>query len=120
MIKNYYRNEYTAESWAGLIDKAHELGCVVTYSKYGNIAEIDSTAKESALIKASQGATSREMWANAIHDAIADGANVWKWCVMDSAGECVVWYKDEARAKESAREYAKHTGGVYEVKQVRR
>lgn len=71
MTKNYYRNEYTAEQWAALIDKAHDLGCVVNWSKYGNIAEIDSAAKESAMM---QTAGTRQYWADAIHGLISDAA----------------------------------------------
>ncbi len=68
MTMNYYRSEYTALQWAALIDKAHELGCVVNWSKYGNIAEIDSTEKESAMM---QTAGTRQYWAAAIHGLIA-------------------------------------------------
>lgn len=43
MVKTYYRNEYTEKQWKALIDKAAELGCQVTYGRYGDRAEIDST-----------------------------------------------------------------------------
>ena len=43
MTKNYYRSEYSDKQWKALIDKATELGCQITYSKYGNIVTIDST-----------------------------------------------------------------------------
>lgn len=46
MIKTYYRNEYTEKQWKALIDKATELGCQVTYGRYGDRAEIDSTDRE--------------------------------------------------------------------------
>ena len=46
MTKNYYRSEYSDKQWKALIDKATELGCQITYSKYGNIVTIDSTAQE--------------------------------------------------------------------------
>lgn len=36
MAKNYYRSEYSGKQWKALIDKATELGCQITYSKYGN------------------------------------------------------------------------------------
>lgn len=42
MTKNYYRSEYSDKQWKALIDKATELGCQITYSKYGNIVTIDS------------------------------------------------------------------------------
>lgn len=43
MVKTYYRNEYTEKQWKVLIDKAAELGCQVTYDRYGDRAEINST-----------------------------------------------------------------------------
>lgn len=46
MTKNYYRSEYSDKQWKALIDKATELGCQITYSKYGNIVTIDSTDLE--------------------------------------------------------------------------
>ena len=46
MTKNYYRSEYFDKQWKALIDKATELGCQITYSKYGNIVTIDSTDRE--------------------------------------------------------------------------
>lgn len=42
MTKSYYRSEYSDKQWKALIDKATELGCQITYSKYGNIVTIDS------------------------------------------------------------------------------
>lgn len=50
MTKNYYRSEYSDKQWKALIDKATELGCQITYSKYGNIVTIDSTDLESQII----------------------------------------------------------------------
>ena len=50
MAKNYYRSEYSDKQWKALIDKATELGCQITYSKYGNIVTIDSTDRESRII----------------------------------------------------------------------
>lgn len=44
MTKNYYRSEYSDKQWKALIDKATELGCQITYSKYGNIVT-QSTAQ---------------------------------------------------------------------------
>lgn len=51
MTKNYYRSEYSDKQWKALIDKATELGCQITYSKYGNIVTIDSTDRESTNLK---------------------------------------------------------------------
>ncbi len=46
MVKMYCRNEYTEKQWKALVDKATELGCQITYNKYGDRAEIDSTDRE--------------------------------------------------------------------------
>lgn len=51
MTKNYYRSEYSDKQWKALIDKATELGCQITYSKYGNIVTIDSTDRESSIME---------------------------------------------------------------------
>ena len=51
MVKTYYRNEYTEKQWKALIDKAAELGCQVTYGRYGDRAEIDSTDRENAVLQ---------------------------------------------------------------------
>ena len=40
MTKSYYRSEYSDKQWKALIDKATELGCQITYSKYGNIVTL--------------------------------------------------------------------------------
>ena len=39
MTKSYYKCEYSDKQWKALIDKATELGCQITYSKYGNIVK---------------------------------------------------------------------------------
>lgn len=51
MVKTYYRGEYTEKQWKALIDKAAELGCQVTYGRYGDRAEIDSTDRENAILQ---------------------------------------------------------------------
>lgn len=45
MVKTYYRSEYSDKQWKALIDKAAELGCQVTYGRYGDRVEIDSTER---------------------------------------------------------------------------
>ena len=49
MKKTYYKSEYSDKQWQALIDKATELGCQVTYSKYGTRVEIDSTERENEI-----------------------------------------------------------------------
>ena len=51
MVKTYYRSEYTEKQWKALSIKAAELGCQVTYGRYGDCAEIDSTDRENAVLQ---------------------------------------------------------------------
>lgn len=68
MTKNYYRSEYSDKQWKALIDKATELGCQITYSKYGNIVTIDSTDRESSIIvQTGRGGQDRVVWAERIN-----------------------------------------------------
>ena len=64
MAKNYYRSEYSGKQWKALIGKATELGCQITYSKYGNIVTIGSTGRESRIIAtAGRDGQDRAVWA---------------------------------------------------------
>lgn len=73
MTKNYYRSEYSDKQWKALIDKATELGCQITYSKYGNIVTIDSTDRESRIIATTgRDGQDRAAWAERIHSMIQE------------------------------------------------
>lgn len=73
MTKNYYRSEYSDKQWKALIDKATELGCQITYSKYGNIVTIDSTDRESRIIATTgRDGQDRAVWAERIHSMIQE------------------------------------------------
>lgn len=81
MAKNYYRSEYSDKQWKALIDEATELGCQITYSKYGNIVTIDSTDRESRIIATTgRDGQDRAVWAERIHGMIQENTNfkVWK------------------------------------------
>lgn len=83
MTKDYYKSEYSEKQWKALIDKAEELGCRVTYSKYGNIATIDSTDKESAIIaQTGRGEQDRFTWAEHIHNTLHKSTDLRKWKVQ--------------------------------------
>ena len=83
MKKDYYKSEYSEKQWKALIDKAEELGCRVTYSKYGNIATIDSTDRESAIIaQTGRGEQDRAMWAEHIHNVLHNSTDLRKWKVQ--------------------------------------
>lgn len=77
MTKNYYRSEYSDKQWKALIDKATELGCQITYSKYSNIVTIDSTDRESSIIaQTGRGEQDRAVWAERIHDMIQESTDL--------------------------------------------
>lgn len=83
MTKNYYRSEYSDKQWKALIDKATELGCQITYSKYGNIVTIDSTDWESSIIaQTGRGGQDRAVWAKRIHAMIQENTDLRKWKVQ--------------------------------------
>lgn len=86
MVKTYYRNEYTEKQWKALIDKAAELGCQVTYSQYGDRAEIDSTDRENSLLlntgKSVDDCAARSLWAEHIHQMLQKSTDLRKWKVQ--------------------------------------
>ena len=84
MFKTYYRNEYTEKQWKALIDKATELGCQVTYSRYGDRAEIDSTVLEDNLCKDLPNAIGavRYEWAEHIHKVLQKSTDLRTWKVQ--------------------------------------
>ena len=86
MKQMYYRDEYTEKQWHALIDEAAKLGCVVTYGKYGDRAEIDSTDVEDRMLgtaKESDRATRLE-WAEHIHGRLQKASDLRKWVVQPS------------------------------------
>lgn len=86
MTKNYYRSEYSDKQWKALIDKATELGCQITYSKYGNIVTIDSTDRESRIIATTgRDGQDRAVWAERIHGMIQESTERGKYNPRDTA-----------------------------------
>lgn len=83
MIKTYYRNEYTEKQWKALIDKAAELGCQVTYGRYGDRAEIDSTDRENIILqstgKSVDDCAARSFWAEHIHHMLQESTDLRRW-----------------------------------------
>lgn len=83
MTKNYYRSDYSDKQWKALIDKATELGCQITYSKYGNIVTIDSTDRENSILKSvGAGEEYRVMWADHIHNMLQESTDLRTWKVQ--------------------------------------
>ena len=86
MIKNYYRSEYSDKQWKALIGKATELGCQITYSQYGDCAEIDSTDRENAMIqstgKSVDDGAARDFWTEHIHQMLQESTDLRRWKVQ--------------------------------------
>ena len=83
MTKDYW-SEYSDKQWKALIDKATELGCQITYSKYGNIVTIDSTDHQESRIIATtgRGEQDRAVWAERVHGMIQESTNLEVWKVQ--------------------------------------
>lgn len=79
MVNRYYKNEFTEIQWKKLVDMAIYLHCVITYSIYGNVAEIDSTAIETRLLEnegfSANDSQKRCKWAEYIHGQILEAAH---------------------------------------------
>lgn len=115
MIKIYYRNEYTDKQWKALIDKATELGCRVTYGRYGDRAEIDSTALEDMLCKDNPNTigTVRHEWAEHIHKILQKSTDLRKWKVQPKRyrlGYCPTFCKSQESAREQQERLERITG----------
>ena len=86
MKKTYYRSEYSDKQWKALIDKAAELGCQVTYGRYGDRAEIDSTDRENSLLlstgKSVGDCAARSFWAEHIHQMLQKSTDLRTWKVQ--------------------------------------
>lgn len=114
MTKNYYRSEYSDKQWKALIDKATELGCQITYSKYGNIVTIDSTDRESLIIATTgRGEQDRAVWAERIHGMIQESTDLRKWKVQPKRycrGYCPTTFNDQRAAEHEQERLERITG----------
>lgn len=115
MFKTYYRNEYTEKQWKALIDKAAELGCRVTYGRYGDRAEIDSTDQENNLYKDFPNAigTARQKWAEIIHGMLQESTDLRTWKVQSKRyrkGYCPTICKTQKSAEEQRERLERITG----------
>lgn len=114
MTKNYYRSEYSDKQWKALIDKATELGCQITYSKYGNIVTIDSTDRESSIIaQTGRGEQDRAVWAEHIHNMLQKSTGLRRWKVQSKryrCGYCATTFNGQ-RAAEYEQEHLERITG---------
>lgn len=115
MFKTYYRNEYTEKQWKALIDKATELGCQITYNRYGDRAEIDSTTLEDSLCKDHLNAigTVRQKWAEIIHGMLQESTDLRIWKVQPKRhhkGYCPTICKSQKSAEHEQEHLERITG----------
>lgn len=117
MIKTYYRNEYTEKQWKALIDKATELGCQVTYGRYGDRAEIDSTNRENAVLqstgKSVDDCAARSFWAQHIHQMLQKSTDLRRWKVQPKRyrkGYCATIFQSQKSAELWQERFERLTG----------
>lgn len=117
MVKTYYRNEYTEKQWKALIDKAAELGCQVTYARYGDRAEIDSTDRENAVLqstsKSVDDCAARSFWAEHIHQMLQESTDLRTWKVQPKRyrkGYCPTICKSQKSAEHEQERLERITG----------
>lgn len=117
MIKMYYRNEYTEKQWKALIDKATELDCRITYSRYGDRAEIDSTDRENAVLqhsgKSVDDCEARSFWAEHIHRMLQESTDLRTWKVQPKRyrkGYCATKFKSQKPAEHERERLERITG----------
>lgn len=117
MVKTYYRNEYTEKQWRALIDKATELGCQVTYGRYGDRAEIDSTDRENSLLlsigKSVDDCAARSFWAEHIHQMLQESTDLRMWKLQPKRyrkGYCPAIFKSQKSAEHEQERLKRITG----------
>lgn len=86
MKKTYYVEEYSPKQWVALINKAVELGCALSYNKYGRMCEIDSTEVEDRILsQTGKNEQNRMAWAERIHELIQEASNIVRYIVRRGA-----------------------------------
>lgn len=117
MKKIYYRSEYSDKQWKALVDKAAELGCQITYNKYGDRAEIDSTDRENTVLrntgKRIDDCAARSFWAEHIHQILQESTDLKRWRVRPKryrSGYCPTTFKDQKAAEHERERLERITG----------
>ena len=117
MIKTYYRSEYSDKQWKALVDKAAELGCQITYNKYGDRAEIDSTGRENTVLqstgKSVDDCKARSFWAEHIHQMLQKSTDLRRWKVQPKRyrhGYCATTFEDQKAAEHEQERLERITG----------
>lgn len=122
MKKTYYRNEYTEKQWKALINKATELNCQVTYSRYGDRAEIDSTDQENAVLQSTGKSIGdcavRSFWAERIHHMLQESTDLRTWKVQPKRyrkGYCPLIYESQKSAEHEKVRLERITGFEWKI-----
>ena len=106
MKKTYYRSEYSNKQWQALVDKATELGCQITYNKYGDRAEIDSTDRENAVLqstgKSVDDCAARSFWAEHIHQMLQESTDLRTYKVMPKGWNDPVYVPTVFKSRKAA------------------
>lgn len=117
MKKTYYRSEYSDKQWKALVNKAAELGCQVTYNKYGDRAEIDSTDRENAVLRSTgksvDDCAARSFWAEHIHQMLQESTDLRTWKVQPKRyrkGYCPTICKSQKLAEHEQERLERTTG----------
>lgn len=125
MVKTYYRSEYSDKQWKALIDKAAELGCQVTYGRYGDRAEIDSTDRENAVLqstnKSVDDCAARSFWAEHIHQMLQENTDLKRWKVQPKRyrkGYCATTFNNRRAAEHEQERLERITGFEWIIKVI--
>ena len=117
MVKTYYRSEYSDKQWKALVDKATELGCRITYNKYGDRAEIDSTGRENTVLKSTgkslNDCKARIFWAEHIHQILQESTDLKRWKVQPKRyrkGYCATIFSGQKAAEDERERLERITG----------
>ena len=117
MKTTYYRNEYTEKQWKSLIDEAERIGCKVTYGRYGDRAEIDSTELENSLLRSTgksvDDCAARSLWAEHIHQMLQNSTDLRVWKLQPKRyhkGYCATKFKSQKAAEHEQEKLERETG----------
>ena len=117
MKTTYYRNEYTEKQWKSLIDEAERIGCKVTYGRYGDRAEIDSTELENSILRSTgksvDDCAARSLWVEHIHQMLQNSTDLRVWKLQPRRyrkGYCATKFKCQKAAEHERERLERETG----------
>lgn len=105
-----------------MINKAAELNCQVTYSRYGDRAEIDSTDQENAVLQSTGKSIGdcavRSFWAEHIHHMLQESTDLRTWKVQPKRyrkGYCPLIYESQKSAEHEQERLERITGFEWKI-----